>query len=185
MTSDRSVLCPPRWGMDGWVHHWPSTASWTPEPCLNWLLDISRWKDVGHCVCLLGLPQQSTKSGWLRTVKFIVSQLEKSEIPNQAIDKALLSLWRAGECPGVLLFQLLGLRMRGIFQGRILEWVAIFRLQEIFPTQQLNLCLLHCRQILYLLSHQRIPYLDELFKKASKKWKCRSRWLHKWILPNT
>ena len=28
-----------------------------------------------------------------------------------------------------------------------------FLLQEIFPTQGLNLCLLHCRQILYRLSH--------------------------------
>ena len=29
-----------------------------------------------------------------------------------------------------------------------------FLLQWIFPTQGLNLCLLHCRQILYLLSHK-------------------------------
>lgn len=29
------------------------------------------------------------------------------------------------------------------------EWVAIFLLQEIFPTKGLNLCLLHIRQILY------------------------------------
>ena len=49
-------------------------------------------------------------------------------------------------------------RLRGssvhwIFQARILEWVAIFLLQGIFPTQELSmclLCLLHCRQILYL-----------------------------------
>ena len=36
-----------------------------------------------------------------------------------------------------------------------------FLLQGIFPTQGLNLCLLHllqCRQILYLLSHQGSPY---------------------------
>ena len=29
-----------------------------------------------------------------------------------------------------------------------------FLLQGIFPTQRLNLCLLHCRQTLYILSHQ-------------------------------
>lgn len=97
MTSDKNVLCPPHWGMDGWLHHRPSTVSWTPELCIRWFLAISRWKDVGQYVCLLGLPQQGTKTGWLRTVKFIVSQLEKSEVPNQAVDKALLSLWRAGE----------------------------------------------------------------------------------------
>ena len=44
----------------------------------------------------------------------------------------------------------------GIFKARILEWVAIsyFLLQGIFLTQGSNLCLLHCRQILYPLSHQ-------------------------------
>ena len=43
------------------------------------------------------------------------------------------------------------------FQAKILEWVAIFLLQGIFPTQGLNPCVLdvlHCRQILYPLSHQ-------------------------------
>ena len=46
-------------------------------------------------------------------------------------------------------------RIHGIFQARILEWVVIFLLQRIFPTQELNLhllCLLHCRQILYPLN---------------------------------
>ena len=32
-----------------------------------------------------------------------------------------------------------------------------FLIQEIFPTQGLNLVFLHCRQILYLLSHQGSP----------------------------
>ena len=42
----------------------------------------------------------------------------------------------------------------GILQARILEWVAVFLLQGIFPTQGLNPGLSHCRQILYQLSHQ-------------------------------
>ena len=33
-----------------------------------------------------------------------------------------------------------------------------FLLQGIFPTQGLNLVLLHCKQILYHLSHQRISF---------------------------
>ena len=44
----------------------------------------------------------------------------------------------------------------GFFRATILEWVAIFLLQGIFLTQELNshlLCLPHCRQILNLLSH--------------------------------
>ena len=41
----------------------------------------------------------------------------------------------------------------GIFQARILEWVAIL-LQRIFPTQGSNLGLPHSRQMLYHQSHQ-------------------------------
>ena len=44
--------------------------------------------------------------------------------------------------------------VHGIFQARILEWVAISLLQEIFLTQGSNLDLLHCRQILYHLSYE-------------------------------
>ena len=49
-----------------------------------------------------------------------------------------------------------GFSVYGIFQARILEWAAIFLLQDVFPTKLSNLhllCLLHCRQILYPLSH--------------------------------
>ena len=42
----------------------------------------------------------------------------------------------------------------GIMQARILEWVAISFSMGIFPTQGLNLGLLHCRKFLYRLSHQ-------------------------------
>ena len=42
----------------------------------------------------------------------------------------------------------------GILQARIVEWVAILFLQGIFPTQELNPGLPHCRQMLYRLSHQ-------------------------------
>ena len=46
-----------------------------------------------------------------------------------------------------------GSSVHGIFQARVLEWGATI-LQRIFPTQGLNLGLLHCRQTLYSLSHQ-------------------------------
>ena len=39
--------------------------------------------------------------------------------------------------------------VHGIFQARILEWVAIFLLQGIFLIQESNQGLLHCRWILY------------------------------------
>ena len=50
-----------------------------------------------------------------------------------------------------------GSSVHGILQARRLEWVAISFLREIFPTQGSNPCLLHCRRILCLLSHQGSP----------------------------
>ena len=46
-----------------------------------------------------------------------------------------------------------GSSVHGILQARIPESGAIPFLQGIFQTQGLNLSLLHCRQILYHLSH--------------------------------
>ena len=47
-----------------------------------------------------------------------------------------------------------GSSVQGILQVKILKWVAISFSRGIFPTQGWNLGLLHCRQILYSLSHQ-------------------------------
>ena len=45
--------------------------------------------------------------------------------------------------------------VHGIFQARILEWVAISLFQGILPTQGLSLHLFHCKQIFfYPLNHQ-------------------------------
>ena len=49
-----------------------------------------------------------------------------------------------------------GSSIRGIFQARILQWVAISFCGGIFPTQGLNprlLCCLHCRWTLYQYHH--------------------------------
>ena len=53
-----------------------------------------------------------------------------------------------------------GSSVHGILQARILEWVTISFSKRIFPSQELNPCLLHCRQILYHLSHQGSPQSD-------------------------
>ena len=50
-----------------------------------------------------------------------------------------------------------GSSIHGIFQAKVLEWVAISFSRGIFLTQELNLGLLHCRQVLYHLSHQGVP----------------------------
>ena len=48
------------------------------------------------------------------------------------------------------------------FSGKNTGVGCHFLLQEIFPTQGLNLCLLHCRQILYHLSHPGSVIIDAL-----------------------
>ena len=50
-----------------------------------------------------------------------------------------------------------GFSVHGILQARILEWVAIPFCNGSFPSQGLNPSLLHCRQIIYHLSHQGSP----------------------------
>ena len=60
-----------------------------------------------------------------------------------------------------------GYPVHGILQARILEWVAISFSRRIFPTQVSNphlLHLLHCRRILYHLSHQRSQERAQLGK---------------------
>ena len=47
-----------------------------------------------------------------------------------------------------------GSSVHGILQVRILEWAAMASSRGLNLTQGLNLGLLHCRQILYHLSHQ-------------------------------
>ena len=44
--------------------------------------------------------------------------------------------------------------VHGILQARMLEWVAFLSSKGIFPTQGWNPGLLHCRWILYRLSHR-------------------------------
>ena len=64
-----------------------------------------------------------------------------------------------------------GSSVHGILQARILEWVAIpFSRNgtQVFPTQEWNLDLLHCRQILYHLSHQGSPEIEAESKKTNK-----------------
>ena len=46
-----------------------------------------------------------------------------------------------------------GSSVHGNLQARILEWVAPSLLQGIFPTRGSNPGLLHCRRVLYRLSH--------------------------------
>ena len=60
----------------------------------------------------------------------------------------------------------------GFFSSKNTGVGYYFLLQGIFPTQGLNphlLCLLHCRQILYPLSHQGSPGMQEKLVKCSSR----------------
>ena len=59
--------------------------------------------------------------------------------------------------------------VHGILQNRILQWVPIPFSGGIFPTQRLNPGLLHCREILYHLSHPRIHQLLVIRKQYEKR----------------
>ena len=52
-----------------------------------------------------------------------------------------------------------GPSVHGISQARIPEWVTISYFRVSSLTQGSNLCLLHCKQILYHLSYQGSPHL--------------------------
>ena len=51
--------------------------------------------------------------------------------------------------------------VHGILQARILEWAAVPSSRGIFPTQESNPGLPHCRWILYQLSHKGSPRILE------------------------
>ena len=80
----------------------------------------------------------------------------------------------------------------GISQARILEWVAIPLLQEIFPTQGSNLGRPHCGKILYRLSHWGSPceamIIDNWLKfqtGESRPWDLSYLLSHLWVLQIT
>ena len=64
-----------------------------------------------------------------------------------------------------------GSSVHGILQVRMLEWVAIPFSRGIFLIQGSNLGLLHCRQILYHLSHQGSAMGSLLAWRMQRLWK--------------
>ena len=92
--------------------------------------------------------------------------------------QSCLTLWDPVDC------SLPGSSVHRIFQARILEWVAIFLLQWLFPTQGWNLrllCLLHCKQILYPLRLQGNPSCSSVIHFLSTE----SRPMRSWQKPQT
>ena len=78
---------------------------------------------------------------------FFQTHLESDSVSHAVMSDSLWYPWTIA--PGSF--------VHGILQARILEWLAFFFSKGSFWTQGSNLGLLHCRQILYHLSHQGSP----------------------------
>ena len=80
---------------------------------------------------------------WKGSARVQVKELALSEyVRVRSVTRSCLTLCNPMDC------SLPGSSVHGIFQARILEWVVIS------SSKGSNSCLLHCRQILYRLSHQ-------------------------------
>ena len=78
-----------------------------------------------------------------------------------------LSCVRLFAIPWTVTYQAPQATVHGVFQARVLEWVAVSFSRGIFLTQGLNLGLLNCRQMLYHLSHREALLLKSLIKYLS------------------
>ena len=101
-------------------------------------------------------PTQGLKLGllhWRQTLYCLSYQGSPANVPQSESEVAQLcpTLCDPMDC------SLPGSSVHGIFQARVLEWVAISFSRVIFPTQGSNPGLLHRRQMLYRLSHQGRP----------------------------
>ena len=100
---------------------------------------LLRHYDPKENVCVPGLHHlQSDLRDWALEGKCEVKVL---------VTQSCLTLCDPMDC------SLPGSSVHGILQARILEWVASPFSRASFLTQGLNLQILHCRQILYCLSH--------------------------------
>ena len=72
----------------------------------------------------------------------------KLKMPMYSVDKVLVAQSYLTSCDPKD-YSPPGSSVHGISQARILEWVSHSILQGIFPTQESNQGLLHCRQNLY------------------------------------
>ena len=74
-----------------------------------------------------------------------------------------------------------GSSVHGILQERIMEWVAIPFSRSSWPRDR-TMCLPHCRQILYHLSHQGSPFISLVLTQNPKYSGCSINigWIDRW-----
>ena len=116
------------------------------------LCAITLWTIARQTLQSMGFSRQKYYSG----LRFLLQIF-----PTQGLKPHLLSLllWKVGSLP-------LAPPGKPCLQARILGVGSHALLQGIFPTQELNLGLAHCRQIRYCLSHKGSPSNEYLYFSA-------------------
>ena len=112
-------------------------------------LYFSKWQDIHFCGSSLFPPKHGTVLGIGSTAVSVTLSKVVGYMCACSVTQSCPTLCDPVEC------SLLGSSIHGIFQARVLEWVAIFFSRGIFLTQGLNSGFLQSRQILNHLSHQR------------------------------
>ena len=79
-------------------------------------------------------------------------RISQARIPEWVVTSSSRKVKVAQSCPTVC--NPMDYRVHGILQARILVWVVHSLLQGIYPIQRSNPHILHCRWILYQLSHE-------------------------------
>ena len=120
-------------------HKGTPSSSYTSPVFPGWIQIVLR------CFSVLQATSNSPPHSWLQCCQtscvYIVFESESANC-------SVLSLCDPIDC------SLPGSSVNGLLQARILVAGSHSLLQGIFPTQWLNLGLLHCRQIFYHLTHQ-------------------------------
>ena len=137
----------------------------------DYLLGIKPWwlKDELNLVCSCGNLQPSeTHANWLSLPRSSTHRIKNSRLPaalrsQEGFSEAMclgLCVLAAQSCPTLcdpMDYSPPGSSIHWILQARTLEWVAIsFSRVSSQPRDQNQVSCLHCRQILYHLSHLRL-----------------------------
>ena len=154
-----------RRGWDGWMASlaqwtwvWASSRSWrwTGKPGLLWFTGSQRvghdWVTelnwTSHTCTLIHIKIEIFRTKKIPCLFAVILQFHC--VSHSVVSNALWPPWTVGHKPPDSSFH-------GMLLLKILKWVAIPFSRGSSPSQRLNPCLLHCRQILYHLSHQGSP----------------------------
>ena len=130
--------------------------------------------------------QDLFQSTFDKTIRTCRHNLYNSEIWLTIFSSPLKESEVAQSCPTLcdpIDCSLPGSSIHGIFPGKSTGVGCHFPLQGIFPTQGSNPGLLHCRQMLYCLSHQwsLLKNIRNIFSHCEHIWLMIITWQHTWV----